>query len=378
VRPKVLVGLCIVLLIAARCTSDGDGSRPPATRPRALPPKQAGPFELGHGCSGLRELEGTQISFVSGGKLFVAGRRGSLARCVVPVSRPTDIEWGPQADRLHFGDLRRYDGGRIASLSGETQSVAWSRPTGSSIVYVSGGGRDSRGLLMKVDAFGAEASDISFLADHDEAVYHPAGTHLAVTGTARDGTYGLWLATNLGEERQLLAIGEDARRIFSLSFSQDGTRIYYAAEHDHRHDVHSLRLALEDSEGRIRNAELKTIQSAPTAMADVIAPLRGSHRIAYSVGSCEEKKMTRVWNGAVVELGGRLVDQSTEPIGWLPGGELLVLARADGCSGPGSLYAWQVRADRITPLADGVVAAAVRSVLPPPPPPPGSEQEVLA
>ncbi|MGI8520114.1 MAG: hypothetical protein ACR2MC_05850 [Actinomycetota bacterium] len=148
--PKVLVGFCLVLLIAARCTSGGDGPRPPATRPRALPPKQAGPFELVHGCSGLRELEGTQISLVSGGKLFVAGRRGSLARCVVPVSRPTDLEWGPQADRVHFGDLRRYDGGRIVSLPGETQSAEWSRPAGSSVVYVSGGGRDSRGLLRRL------------------------------------------------------------------------------------------------------------------------------------------------------------------------------------------------------------------------------------
>jgi len=199
-----------------------------------------------------------------------------------------------------------------------------------------------------------------------------------VTGTARDGTYGLWLATNLGEEPQLLAIGEDARRIFSLSFSQDGTTIYYAAEHDHRYDVHALRLALNDSEGRIRDAELKTIQSAPTAMGDVIAPLLGTHRIAYSVGSCEERKVTRVWNGSVAELGGRLADLSTEPIGWLPAGELLVLVRADGCSGPGALFAWHVRTDRITRLADGVGAAATRSVLPPPPPPPGSEQQVIA
>ena len=377
-RPKALVALCCVLLIAARCTSESDGPLSPATRPKALPPTQQAAFELGKSCSGLRELERTQISFVSGGKLFVARRSGSLARCVMPVSRPTDLEWGPKADRLHFGDLRRYDGSRIVSLPGETQSVAWSRPSGRSIVYVAGGGRDSRGLLMKVEAFGAEPSDISFLADHDEAVYHPAGTHVAVTGTARDGTYGLWLATNLGEEPQLLAIGEDARRIFSLSFSQDGTTIYYAAQHDHRHDVHSLRLALEDSEGKIRNAELKTIQSAPTAMGDVVAPLLGTHRIAYSVGSCVEKKVTRVWDGSVGELGGRLADLSTEPIGWLPTGELLVLARADGCSRPGTLYAWHVRADRITRLADGVGVAAVRIVLPPPPPPPGSEQQVIA
>jgi hypothetical protein len=115
---------------------------------------------------------------------------------------------------------------------------------------------------MKVDAFGEEPYDISFLADHDEVVYHPAGTHVATTGTDGDGTYGVWLATNLGEEPQLLAIGEDARRIFSLGFRHDGTTLYYAAEHDDRYDVHALRLALQDPEGNKRGAELDTLDSA--------------------------------------------------------------------------------------------------------------------
>lgn len=170
--PKAPAVLCSVLLITAGCTSEGDGLLPPAARPKALPPTHRAAFELGKSCRGLRELEG-QISFVSRGKLFVAGRSGSLARCVVRVSHPTGLEWGPKADRLHFGDLRRYNGSPVVSLAGETQSVAWSRPTGRSIVYVSGGGRDSMGLLMKVDAFGAEPSDISFLADHDEAATGP-------------------------------------------------------------------------------------------------------------------------------------------------------------------------------------------------------------
>ena len=187
---KAAASLGCVLLIAVGCTS---GTEEPHanSRPSQPPATDRAAFELGKDCRGLRALEGGHISFVSGGKLFVAGRQRSLARCVVRVARPAGLEWGPRADRVHFGDLRRSDGTRVISHAGLTQSVAWSRPTGSSIVYVSGGGRASRGLLMKLDAFGAEPSDISFLADHDEAVYHPAGTHVAVTGTARDGTYGL-------------------------------------------------------------------------------------------------------------------------------------------------------------------------------------------
>lgn len=229
---------------------------------------------------------------------------------------------------------------------------------------------------MKVDAFGDEPVDISFLAEHDEVVYHPAGTHIAVTGTADDGTYGLWLATNVGGDAQLLAIGEDARRIFSLSFAHDGTTLYYAAEHDDRYDVHSLRLALQDDEGEVRDAELGTLDSAPTEMGDVVASEFSDASVAYTVRNCEEGKTTRVWTGSVTELGGELAELSSEPVGWLPSGELLVLARDEGCEGEGTLYAWSV--EETTVLAGDVSAAGVRAVLPPPPDPPSTEQQVVA
>jgi hypothetical protein len=271
---------------------------------------------------------------------------------------------------VHFGDLRRYEGDGVVSLGHPVESISWSRPTGRAIVYV------SEGRLLKVDAFGDKPQDISFLSEHDEVVYHPAGTHIAVTGTADDGTYGLWLATNVGKEPQLLAIGEDALRIFSLSFAHDGTTMYYAAEHEDRYDVHALRLALQDEEGRTRDAELTTLDSAAAEMGDVVASAFAAGTIAYSVGSCDEGKKIRIWDGSVTELGGELARLSTEPVGWLPGGELVVFARPSGCEGDGTLYTWE--AGEASPLIEGVSAAGIRAVLPPPPPPPSSNQQPFA
>jgi hypothetical protein len=310
------------------------------------------------------------VSFVLGGELYVARRTGSVARCVLEVEQPLDLDWGPRGDRVSFGDLRRFSSEGIVSLDDVAESISWSRPTGRAMVYV------SDGRLMKVDAFGDQPVDISFLADHDEVVYHPAGTHIAVTGTADDGTYGLWLATNVGKGHQLLAIGEDARRIFSLSFAHDGTTIYYAAEHDDHYDVHSLRLALQDEEGQVRDAELGTLDSSPTEMGDVVVSEFDAEKVAYSVGSCDEGKTTRVWEFEVTELGDELAGMSTEPVGWLPNGELLVLARQSGCEGEGTLYAWD--GGGATRLVPGVSAAGVRAILPPPPPPPASEQQAVA
>jgi hypothetical protein len=355
-------------LLAVSCTSQGPG--PDANGPSPSQPGIGGVFQIAGGCDGLRGLRGPQVTFVLGSELYVARRSGSVARCVLEVPKPLDLDWGPQGDRVSFGDLRRYEGDGVVSLDDLAESVSWSRPTGRAIVYV------TEGRLLKVDAFGDQPVDISFLADHDEVVYHPAGTHIAVTGTAREGTYGLWLATNVGKDHQLLAIGEDARRIFSLSFAHDGTTMYYAAEHDDHYDVHSLRLALQDEEGATRDAELGTLDSAPTEMGDVVVSEFTSEMVAYTVGSCDEGKTTRVWDGDVTELGGELEGLSTEPVGWLPNGELLVLARQSGCEGDGTLYAWGDGG--ATSLVPGVSAAGVRAILPPPPDPPASEQQAVA
>jgi hypothetical protein len=355
-------------LLAVGCTSQGQG--PHTNGPSPSQPGAAGVFQITGGCEGLPRLRGSQVSFVLDGELYVARRSGSVARCILEIQQPLDVDWGPQGDRVSFGDLRRYEGDGVVSLDDVAESISWSRPTGRAIVYV------SEGRLMKVDAFGGEPVDISFLAHHDEVVYHPAGTHVAVTGTAEDGTYGLWLATNVGKGAQLLAIGEDARRIFSLSFAHDGTTIYYAAEHDDRYDVHSLRLALQDEEGAVRDAELGTLDSASTEMGDVVVSEFEAERVAYSVGSCDEGKTTRVWEFEVTGLGGELAGLSTEPVGWLPNGELLVLARESGCEGEGTLYAW--RSGQATRLVPGVTAAGVRAILPAPPDPPASEQQAVA
>lgn len=133
-RRRAFTAIFCCLLIAAGCTSEEE---PGAVGPSRSPPSGVGAFELSPECTGLRALSGSQLSFVSGGEVFVARRAGSTARCVLAVPGPGDLEWGPEGDRLHFGDLRRYDGEQVVALEGDAESIAWSRPTGTSIVYVS-------------------------------------------------------------------------------------------------------------------------------------------------------------------------------------------------------------------------------------------------
>lgn len=96
---------------------------------------------------------------------------------------------------------------------------------------------------MKRSSYGGDSTDISFLDRHDAVTYHPAGEHISTSGVAADGSYGLYLATNLGTKPQLLARGEAARFITNLRFTEDGRHLYYTARHGPR-DWHLHRLSV--------------------------------------------------------------------------------------------------------------------------------------
>jgi hypothetical protein len=272
------------------------------------------------------------------------------------------LSWGPQGDRVLVGSLESIftSGKRVREPRG-VLSPAISYPTGRSIVYISADHR-----LRKVPATGGSPIDISFLSRHDEVVYHPAGTHIAVVGKAKDGTYGIWRATNLGKDPQPLTRAETARRLYSLTYNNDGT-LYFAADHRDHFDVHSLR----------PDNNIDTEYSGQRSVTSIVPSPFDIDRLAYGTGSCETRTNTRIRLMAVVRnLGGRLGRNSTRPAGWLPDGRLVVLARAHGCDGPADVYLWSPK--KTTRVATNAERTAVRAALPPPPPPPGPPGEANA
>jgi hypothetical protein len=110
----------------------------------------------------------------------------SPPRCLLDgVGSGTALRWNGPADKLILPEGRVLTSGRPAELArGRPVSMAWSYPTGTAVLEV-----DQDGHLLRIPSGGGNPLDITFLAHHDAAIYHPAGTHVVSSGRSGDGTY---------------------------------------------------------------------------------------------------------------------------------------------------------------------------------------------
>lgn len=374
VRTRLALAM-LALLIS--CTSGEDPG--PAVRPPAGSGGNPLITSLPTSCRGIgRAPRRGEITFISGGRLIASTPNSREVRCLAKVAGGDRIDWGGEGDRavvsLSGSEPRViFPSSDYVLSTGETDARAFglSRPRGTSVLY---GSADSR-RLYKIPSNGGRVEDISFLERHDEAIYHPAGEHIFVVGEDRRGRYGIFLATNLGTDPQLLVIGEDARRIYSLTFSLSGV-LYYAAEHDDRHDVHGLSLSPTGT-GKVDTSGLKTFYSSPDPIARVVvSQFYESGRFAVEVeGNSSEgcPSETLVWVNRSKTIS--VPDRPSRPVGWLPNGSLLYVALGTACDAA-ELYTWGGKRSLL--VADDVQAAAVRGRFPPPPNPPTRLPEVVA
>ncbi len=210
----------------------------------------------------------------------------------------------------------------------------------------------------------------------------PTGTHLAVSGRTAEGAAGLFLATNEGTQVQQIVRGEAARFLDGLSFSHDGRRLYFRADHGDYHELHHVRIfsgaETADTERDIAAASLSTVYSGPAAPALSVSPFSRKPRLLYSA------RCPRGGGDAGVIVGGAETSLdpmlgAIEPVGWLPDGSAVFLAFGDRrCDdfGEGDLYSWS--RGEPTLLIRDVDAAAVRARLPAAPDPPSRAQGVVA
>ena len=314
-----------------------------------------------------------EIAFVIDGRLYASSTDGSKVRCLLEGPSPT--QWGPAGDRLL---LRRgasaaagavdINGDLGLAVPGDQRfdGASWTRPTGTSVV-----GIDNDGRLLKYPIDGGDPVDLSFLARHDEVIYHPAGTHVLVIGVSSVGAYGVWLATNLGTEKELL-IESTTATLSSVSVSQDGLFLQFLADHGDSSHVHQVFLP-DASEVEFDASIALDTSSALSSL--VVSPF-GDGELAVAEGTCGTDLHTAFPYWPDTEV---LPEMESYPVGFLPDipNRLLVAAYPERCGSDSAvdLYIVDVAGDENPVLlvggVDQLALPGVRAPLPEPPPPPG-------
>jgi hypothetical protein len=299
-----------------------------------------------------------EVTFGAGSKLYGVQPDGSDVRCLtaLPEGQSGAIQWGPQGDRVLLGPGTVLDaaGPRNSGFFADNPGVRWSRPTGSALIAPR---QDDGRLIWRQSTDASDRLDISFLARTDSAVYHPAGRNILAAGVDAVGQYGVFLAGNRGENPQPVTTIEDGSTVVhDLAFDSGGTHAYFVHDHPGQYHVHDLSfpdLALTD------------LVVSPDPVGRLVVDDTAS--IAWRQGDCSGRTSTVRWSpdagsSQPVGAGSALAALSTEPVGWVGGGSLAVMARESGCDGPGDL--WIVPADGGDPvlLVSAIEQAAVRAV----------------
>jgi hypothetical protein len=289
------------------------------------------------------------VTFVVDGRLMSISP-SLVSRCLLDgVGAGAALRWNGAGDKVILPDGRVDPGPQpVAVATGDPASLTWSYPTGTAVLEV-----DRSGHLYRIPSGGGSPLDITFLARHDAATYHPAGTHVVSSGLSTDGTYGLWVATNRGADVRLIARGETAPHIDHLTWTANHQLLFVADHGDHK-DLHQLDLVTE---------KLVTVLTVPAAQCfeSVVASRLPGGGVAWAVAPCDQAQAvttSAVRGGSYLALAGTDLEHAA-PVGFLPDGTLVAT------SSRGLLSFGPPGSATVTLLHPGTFLAAMRVIEPP-------------
>jgi hypothetical protein len=307
-------------------------------------------------------MPGGEATVIAKGRLYGLGADWSSPRCLLDTVESTDVEWGPQGDRVRIGN--QVHGPGLVMTIDRADELEWTAPSGRRIVAL------TADRVWKVDVGGVAETDITFLETTEEIAYHPAGTHLLAIGTDFEGQYGMWLATNQGLDQLLLAFDEGAM-MSGPAWSWVGEPMFVASHPDGQWHVHRVELTAEGTfAGPIVVETEQSIDRLTPARHD---PVMLAYRLGGDAGADCVPGARAMVNG--VDFPKPLADLTSTPVGWLSAERLLVLAYPDGCDAPADLWSFSAgfcpgSEYGATLIVSGIDGASAREAAPQPPPSP--------
>ena len=300
----------------------------------------------------------SEVTFEVGTRLYTVNPASGTSSCLTELTLDNvgPLRWSPAGDRVLLNSVTVFDGTRAlpSGYISTNNRVSWSFPTGKALIAPAVADNH---LLWRTAGQPATRTDISFLARTDVAAYHPAGRNIFAAGQAADGTAGLFLAGNRGQNPRLIArLDEPNTVITEIAPDPSGSRVYFI--HDHRNGTFHLH-ALD-----LPGLTITDVATVAEPVAKLTVSSAAGAAIAARLGDCAGLTHTQVYDAAAaVDQPAAFAALSTEPIGWLDAQQLVLSARASGCAGPSDLWIWNIATSAATPLISGVDAAAIRSVL---------------
>lgn len=299
-----------------------------------------------------------EVTFEIGTRLYSinpgSGTSGCLSELTVDNVGP--LQWSPAGDRVLLNSVTVFDGTQALPTGyfATNTRVSWSYPTGKALIAPAVADNH---LLWRTAGQPETRTDISFLDRTDVARYHPAGRNIFAAGQAADGTAGLFVAGNRGENPRLIAqLDQPTTVITEIDPDPSGSRVYFV--HDHGNGtfhVHALDLPA---------LTLTDVTQVTEPVAKLTVGTTPSSAIGWRLGACSGLTRTQITGAqGVVDQPAAFASLSTEPLGWLDAQQLVLSVRTTGCTGPSDLWLWNTATSAASPLINGVDTAAIRSVL---------------
>jgi hypothetical protein len=298
------------------------------------------------------------VTFVAEGHAWALNPSGGDLTCLFAVADAGPFAWGPLGDRVLLGalEVKGVAGGpSLAPGQEPVAAVAWSRPTGISIVYAPAPGTS----LKKLRINGAPTQDVTPLpsATYLSVAYHPSGEAFAFAISGSDGQ-SIWLSTNLGAKPAAMVFSVEGTTFGAMGFDVDGKHLIYAAQHADDHaELHSIDITDTTKAPVVWEGPIG--RTIPTLL---VGPEEGT--VAWtSEASCADS-IAMVHTDAGSQPAMPEANGPTRAIGWLDASHLLVAAGT--CDGHLALSAVDPTTGSVVPLVSGVALAAARAPVPTP------------
>jgi len=309
-------------------------------------------------CAYADPLPGGELTFVVAERLYGVAPEGTSARCLSTIngSQRGVVRWSPRGERALLNNGTTFDanGRRDNGYLPENSRVRWVQPTANALIAPTTSSR----TLVRRDALTAQRSEVTFLAQTDIAISHPAGGSLIGAGVAFDGTHGIYVASDLGTNpRPILRVESADVSVTELAMDASGEALFFVSSGTSTFELHRLAfptLAMMDV----------TSEQAPISEL-VTGPVAGA--TAWRVGLCNSVTQVRVLDERIAEPvdvgeGTPIAALSLSPLGWLDANRLVVAARPLGCDGPADVWIWNRLDNAATLVVKAVEFPAVRVV----------------